>query len=54
MCLTIRRELIMRSSISIDDEPNGFFALLQIFFGMLVIFIAGLGDTILAMWSRLA
>ena len=43
----------MRSSISIDDEPNGLFALLQIFFGILVILMAGLGDSILSIWSRL-
>ncbi len=43
----------MRPSVSIDDEPNDFLALLQIFFGMLVILMAGLGDSILSIWSRI-
>ncbi len=43
----------MRPSISIDDKPNGCSALFQIFFGMLIILMVGLGDSILSIWYRL-
>ncbi|MGO9446212.1 MAG: hypothetical protein ACLPXB_15760 [Thiobacillaceae bacterium] len=43
----------MRPSISIDDKHNGFIALFQVFFSMLIILMISLGDSILSIWSRL-